>query len=407
MPNTFGTSQIQVKLVDPRDARLYRKRFRRDAIPELDLANSLYVPIGRNPARGWILLVRSDYDMVRGYDTDFQLSFADVKSKTGLTFKNLSIVQARSVTTGLSDDPDAIYLVELTDGRGVLANQWFQKPTNSYFNVLSPAYPSLYYADSLNAGVSYTWSTMISNLWLQMSYLGAYPGLPSVPSGTPTNWILDGVSAFDALNQMLTHIGMGISVDPTEDAPYGIVSLGDTDQVFNGLTTQYAGVLEDDLEWIDVGAGRVPGTVIVYFRRVNEQYGTEETIRRDGPSWAMNASYSVSVTAPATFADAVGVHGMWDDFPVRYDVNNTPLPADVATAAAIAAERVQQYYNVIYSRTSGYMNRTYTGVLPFYAGSQVDGVCWRQDFRDQNREGWRTQIMRGDVWREVYPDAEH
>jgi hypothetical protein len=400
MLNAFGTATSQVALVDPRDARRYRQRFRRDAVRELACANSLYVPLGERPARGWILLPRSDYDSIRGYGTSYQLNLGI----PGLSFGNLSIVQAQSVTTGLLGDQDAIYLVELTDARGVLANQFFQYPTNSYYNVLSPAYPGRYYASSMSGGITnWTWATMIGDLWNQLTFfLGAFPGLPIVPSGTPTNWNLPGVSAWRALNAMLTHIGLGISCDLTSATPYGIVSLGAADASFDNLTAKYVNRLEDDLDWIDLGSGRVPGNVIVYFRRINQYYGTEETIRRDNLQWATNSVYSVNVSAPAFFVGAVGTHYIQDDFPVRYDIDGNPLAADVATAAAIATERVSQYFDDIYSRTSGSMNRTYTGVLPFYAGSQVDGVCWRQDFQDQQREGWRTQVIRGDLWPEIY-----
>jgi hypothetical protein len=83
-----------------------------------------------------------------------------------LTFKGLSIVQAQCVTTGLPDAPEAIYLVELTDQRGVISNRFFEFPTNSYYNVLSPAYPANYYSASLNGGSAWTWNGMIGNmLW--------------------------------------------------------------------------------------------------------------------------------------------------------------------------------------------------------------------------------------------------
>jgi hypothetical protein len=398
MANTFGTALIQVPLSDPRDPRRFRQRFFREAVPELEYANSLYVPGDDRPARGWILLTRSRYDKVRGYGNSFTLNLADVQSNTSLTFTNLAIVQARCVTRGVAADPSAVYLVELTDQRGILANQWFDFPTNVYYNVLAPAYPTLYYSQSMNGGSPWTWSGMIGDLWGQMTtFLGAFPGLPVTPSGTPTNWNLPGVSAWNAMNAMLEHVGLSVSCDLTKAMPYGIVSYGANDATFDALTLKYAGNLQDDLEWIDVGSGRVPGTVVVLFRRINQYYGTEETVRRDSLQWETSAIYPVGAAAPAFFAGAQGTHFIHDDFPVRYDIDGNPLSADVATANAVAAERVQQYFGVIYSQTAGYMDRTYAGVLPFYAGSQVDGVCWRQDYA-QGRGAWRTQIMRGHLW---------
>ncbi len=408
MPQTFGTSAKQVRLADPEDIRRRRARFRRPAVPALALANSLYVPGGELPARGWILLVRSDYDLIRGYATTYSLTIQS-RGVPALTFSNLSIVTARCVSTGLSGDANAIYLVELTDARGVLANEWFAAPTNSYYNVLAPAYPGLYYDGSLDGGAGgapWNWNGMVGDVWAQMPLLGSYPGLPSAPSGTPTNWNLPGIPAWKALCAMLAHLGMGVACDLTSATAYSIVSLGGTDAAFDALTLKYAVRLQDDLEPLDTGAGRVPGTVVVYFRRVNQMYGTEETVRKDSNQWATSAVYAVSVPAPAFFAGAPGTGYLWDDFAVRYDVDNQPLAADVATALAIATKRVSQYFDLIYSRTSGAMNRLYAGALPFYAGSQVDGVRWSQDY-STGREAWVTQVVRGnlsEIWPGVYGD---
>lgn len=404
MPNTFGTSTKKIPLVDPRSIRENRTRFIREEIPNLDRANGFYVPTGENRARVWILVSRAAYDLVRGYGTSYQL---DMGVGTGgrILLQNLVIVQARCVSRGLASDPNAVYLVELTDKRGILCAPWFEYPTNRYYNVLSPAYPRLYYNASLNSGSAWTWQTLTENLWAQMSFaLGSFPGLPALTfSGLPANFNLDGVSCWKALCNILEHLGLGVACDLTNATqPYSIVSYGATDATFDTLTTTYAGRLRDDQEWIDVGSGRVPGTVIVYFRRVNEQYGTEETIRRDDAQWATNAVYNVAVNAPSDFTGAVGTGFIWDDFTVRYDVNNLPLASDVASASAIAHERVRQYFNVIYSQSGGYMNRTYSGLVPFYAGSQIDGVCWRQDYSINDRDGWVTQIMRGDIWDGIY-----
>lgn len=405
MPNTFGTSTKQVILCDPAEVRSSRARFRRPAVRELAFANSLYVPVGEMPVRGWILLVRSDYDLIRGYGTSFQLRIQS-RGQPALVFGNLSIVTARCVTTGVSGDPNAIYLVELTDARGVLANQWFAAPTNSYYNVLSPAYPGLYYDASLDGGAGgapWNWNDMVGDVWAQLPLLGAYPGLPSAPLSAPTNWNLPGVPAWRALCAMLSHVGMAVSCDLTLAAPYGIVNLGAADAAFAALTLKHDPP-QDDLEPLDVGAGRVPGTVIVYFRRINQQYGTEETVRRDVNQWATSSVYSVSVPAPAIFAGAPGTGHLFDDFAVRYDIDNQPLAADVITAGLIAAERVTQYFQDIYAGTLGAMNRLYAGALPFSAGSLVDGVCWSQDY-SAGRAAWTTRVVRGnlsEIWPGVY-----
>ncbi len=186
--------------------------------------------------------------------------------------------------------------------------------------------------------------------------------------------------------------------------PFTIVVAGAVDTAFSALQTKYAANLEDDLEWQDFGAARVPKTVTVLFRRRNGYYGTEETVRSDALQWSMSTVYQVPITAPAVFSNAVGSHYLWSDFTVRYDMNGTPNSADVATANTVAQERVTQYFAKIYRQTSGYMTQVYAGALPFKTGSQVDGVCWVQDYSDQARQGWKTTVVRGasppwpDLW---------
>ena len=122
-------------------------------------------------------------------------------------------------------------------------------------------------------------------------------------------------------------------------------------------------------------------------------YGTEETVRYDAPQWDMATFHTVAVAAPATFTGTAGTHHLWDDFTVRYDQDGVILAADSATAAAIAAERVTQYFAAVYGQTLGYLTQTYAGALPFATGSRVGGVKWVMGGSDQ--AGWRTQIVRG------------
>ncbi len=360
------------------------------------------------------MLARSDYNVLDTYATNLQLNISDTAQPNNVgTLKNLSIVQAQCVTRGLASDPNALYLVELTDARGILCNKWFQFPTTSMYNIRSPAYPDTFQLSSMNdyptAGpeskTTWTWSTMLQNLWEQMPLLGTWPGLPYAPAGTPEGFWFSGVSAFTALCDVLDHLGLVIACDLTSNTPFTIVSDGADDPVFTALQTQYLTNLEDDLEWIDTGAGRVPATVKVFFRRRNAIYGTEETVTKVSSNpyqWNMSSLYEISVPAPIFFASAIGTHHIWSDFTIQYDMNNVPSPTDIATATTIAQERVVQYFDRIYSRTSGYMNQTYAGALPFKTGSQVDGVCYYQDYSSQSRQGWKTKIIRSThpIWNE-------
>ena len=374
----------------------------------LERANSFYCPSGRYPSKGWILLARDDYNQLDKYSTTLQLNIGDTtKSDNVATLKNLAIVQAQCVTRGLAADLDALYLVEITDGRGILHNKWFQFPLTSSYNIRTPAYPQTFHPGSMNSGTTWTWSTMLQNIWEQMgTFLGTWPGIPSgvTLSGTPEGFWFTGVPVWTALCDVLDYVGLTVACNLASNDPYTIVRPGATDAAFATLQTKYTTHLEDDLEWIDTGAARVPKTIKVLFRRRNDIYGVEETVRYDSFQWDMTPLYSVSVSAPAAFASAIGTHYLWSDFTVRYDMDNNPLASDTAIASTIAQDRVTEYFVNIYRQTLGFMNQTYAGALPFTTGARVDGVCWYQNYYSQDWQGWKTQLVRGskppwpDMW---------
>lgn len=398
--NTFGPlSTEQYPIYHSREVIDARARFRREPIPELEHANSMRMTCGREASCGYVLMERRHYDRLNRYGTTFQLHINDPRQQDNVgVLYNLSIVHARCVSRGIAADPDALYLVELTDGRGVLHNKWSQFPLTASYNIRAPGYPQTFHPNSMNSGTTWTWATMLQNIWETMSlHLGSWPGLPQgvVPAGTPEGFWFQGVPAWSALCDVLDHLGLVVACNLTSQSqPFTIVDDGATDTAFTALQTKYTTHLEDDEEWIDIGAARVPGTVKVLFRRRNSVYGTEETVRYDSLQWNMTPLYSISVSAPATFTGATGTHHIWSDFTIRYDQDNSPVAEDVTTATTIAQERVTQYFDRIYSRTYGHMSQTYAGALPFKTGSQVDVVEWNI-FNDDSRRGWKTRICRG------------
>lgn len=410
-PYVAGTqAAVTAPLLDPRPERANRRRFRREEVRRLRHANSLYVSGGAIPSRGWVLLRRADYDDLNPLATDLQLTLADTAGNTPpLTLYNLAVVRADCVSRGLAGDPDAAYLVELCDPQGLLANRWFRFPTESSYNLRAPAYPTPdprdpggFYSTSLNAGSPWTWSALVGDLWGQMAFaLGAYPGLPAgfAPAETAEGWSFPGAGAWEALNHVLDHLGLTVATDLTNPtAPFSIAQYGAPDAAFAALQAKYARLLEDDLESPGFGAGRVPGSVQVFFHRRNRYYGTEENVRRDSLQWTMTPSYNVLVTATAAgfpqFAGAPGRGYVWSELTVRFDEDGNPLAADAATASAAAAAEAAAFYGKVYRGSAGYLRQTYAGLVPFATGSLCDGVHWHQDYA-AGRLGWRTEVVRG------------
>jgi hypothetical protein len=379
---------------------------------------------GRWPDVGWLLIDRNSYDQLDPYSNTLQLIIGDFVNQP-LTISDISIVQARCLTRGLASDPNAVYLLQVTNNQGVLYNPWFQFPTFSQYNVVAPAYAGYwsgtppinpqgptYYSGSMtgiNHTDAWTWDGMVGDLWSQASsLLGAYPHLPITPVGVPQGFIFAGTSLWEAINKVLEYLGLSISGNYPN---YTIVVAGATDAVYTALANKYGSptspnfCMEDSMEYLDQGSGRVPSQVVVYFHRQNQYYGSEETVRYDSPQWQNTPVYPITVPAPSIFSEAVGTGYLWADFAVRYDQEGNPILTDVLQAQAIAAQRVQQFYDTIYRGSQGFMRNIYTGVLPFTTGSLVDGVRWFQTGKlgdmDDRWCGWRTETLRGYVWEET------
>jgi len=399
--NTFGqgyvagsSAEALFPIYDVRNVLLSRDRFRREAMRDLKRANSFANPTGRKPARGFILMLRKDYNKLSKYSTTLQLDIGDTSNSLNVgALKNLAIVKAQCATRGLEADENALYVVEITDRRGCLCNKWFKFPTLTQYNIRTPAYPQTFYPLSMNSGTTWTWSTMLQNLWEQMgTFLGDWPGLPTTPAGTPEGFWMTGVSAWDQLNDILDHLGMQVCADLTKPAAsqYTIKLKGGDDSAFEALTTKYANNLEDDREWIDYGAGRVPVAVTVYFKRRNAFYGSEETVRYDSLQWTMNVAYSVSINTGYT--EALGTHHIWSDFTVRHDQDGQPLSEDVSTAQSIAQDVVNRY--LLRIGVGARMTKVYAGALPFLTGTEVNNVKWYQDANGGPYNGWKTKVVR-------------
>src|SRR5438270_97081 len=64
--------------------------------------------------------------------------------------------------------------------------------------------------------------------------LGAFPGLPRTPGGTPEGWIFQGMRAWDALTTLLTRIGCALRRDLTlATGQFTIVTVGQSDSAVN------------------------------------------------------------------------------------------------------------------------------------------------------------------------------
>ncbi|MGE3410119.1 MAG: hypothetical protein AB7I37_25270 [Pirellulales bacterium] len=338
-------------------------------------ANGYLCPLGPQPGIGYVLVTRGTWNIINNAGRNNAYSLELTSSGT-VTFPGLYIVNAMKVSGGWTGDPNAVYMLKLTDKR------WHARMSDVAIqvNVRCPAPPatsgaSLYYADSLDSGSVYTWARACQVLWEEIPNFGAFPGLPHTPDGNPEGFQFVGVSALDALSCVLQRIGCTINYNPLTTA----VSIVQTGVVQAGLDLALALANRQshllDAEPFDVPAALAPQTIRVYFHKRDKNYGTEHNTQRTTGTWVTESWHSEDVPTNVAGAVTGTVVSLWDDLPATCDfdgtVNNT------SALATRAAERAADYLGDITigsARRRTVYQGVVAGILP---GSQIKYVHWR------------------------------
>ena len=344
----------------------------------LGAVNSFYN--GLDAARGWILALRSDLDKLNLNGT-FALTFdSDSPITTSITWNGLVVCrEPQCVTPGLTEaDQNGVWLVELSDKRWLVKNPYFCAPISEMYNVSSgedngSAGPTTYLAASLNIGTPWTWTQMVGDIWGNMTnQMGTYPGLPVTPGGTPIGWMFHGVSAWDALCEVLARIGCAVRADLTlaVGSQFSIVQLGATDTTADTLIN--AATMLDrkihDAEFMSIVRGRLPYGVRVFFHK---QLSAPTGI----PPWLQEEPYYVDIVGPDSASAEAGVyHPIWDDMPALYDATLTLTNG--AALATRAQERADNFYRMMDDGGTLLWQR-FSGVVAVSPGSAIRSVTWR------------------------------
>ena len=285
-------------------------------------ANSFDWSAGRDPGRGCVLMTLSDLASL-DVESALDLTFADSAGRT-VTLKSLYVTDAHDTRANSArGDPRAVYRVELTDRRGVSDDG----------PVLDIAYnlrdqDGDYVASSLNAGVAWTWSELLQDLWDANGLMGSLPTLPGTPDGTPEGFEFYGVGSYDAINDVLDRLGWLLVLDLQADV-FKIVSEAEANVTATTVLANIDGerVLDSDplIPARSVGVE----TVKVFF-----------PARRDGSLPAI-PFYSLAVATGLVGASPDSEVALHDDLVALYDAAGTLTNA--SDLAARADERAADY----------------------------------------------------------------
>lgn len=347
------------------------------------LANSLINPLGREPARGRLLLSRAALNAIN-LDGLHTLVMVDPLGNRVSVGGLVIIKEPVNITaSNVANDVKSAYLVDVADARWRVRNPHYSVVINHQFNVRAPAYAAAgdataYYAGSLNTGTAWTWLGMVQTIWTTMAtQLGTAPAsLPFTPDGTPESWIFPGVPAWDSLCDVLDRIGCAVVWNATTGL-YSIVRVGVADAAGDAIIAAAAPRRIDDAECLTVVRGKIPSNVVVYFRRVRQWGGSEESATNTSSQWASTPLVAVTVNGTAANTEANTSAVIFDDLPALYD--STGAAMNSSAISTRAAERAADYYRQMTGAGGGRFRRLFSGLVNIAPGATVKGVAWRQD----------------------------
>lgn len=357
----------------PKGSRAYRK------------ANSVFCPLGPCPTQAWFLLTRESVLAITASDTQAASAHTVVWTQVDksyaetarLTFAGLYLVTAERVLHGGPDDDRALYLCEFADSR------WLAEKRGDSDRITANIRSYANNSDYLTGTSGYTWSSLVEELWTDLSVLGSYPGLPgALPvDGVPQNTFLAG-NGWRSLCAVLDQLDCAVAHHPLSNT-YTIVQLGGSQTIPENEST-----LLWDGQPIGCNADCAE-TLRVRFFYHYKSYGQErDTELLNNWAWIGDSSYLDVATG---IAGAGGRKTLWDDLPWILDENNT-----VSNGAALTARAASRNTRYASRHTVDQVHRLHIGLHSnFVCGGKVRAVLWRNwdDGEDQDAGGTVTEYV--------------
>lgn len=255
-------------------------------------------------------------------------------------------------------------VVELVDER----QQFRFSATSKRFNVRQPMGDE-WVTDTLNSGTPYTWDQVLAQLAGDVPGLTA-PTLAAAPTSTPEDLVFDGVSAWEAICEVVERAGHGIAFDPVA----GTVSTFKYGETQSGLSSQVSGLetrkrKSRDNAYRAAASANVPEKVRVFF---HWQPGSADNFLPEEP-------HSIDVASSVTGAIAGTVLPSWAT--VLAETPNAGTGSDPVNATDLQteAERIAAAEVARLKREAQPSLRRFMGLHEIAVGSEVSEVIWRTD----------------------------
>ncbi len=224
---------------------------------------------------------------------------------------------------------------------------------------------------------------VVAVLWGHLDkVLGPFPGFDFTGDAHVwENLCWPGVTAWDALNQILDVLGQVIACDLSAVTDqYSIVKVGAPHAGFTALQEQLAERNQRifDADYFESTITVQPAGLTVYFNRVDLIYGTEQAVTQSVNQWATRPSHHEDVVNPNPGTKAPYNHILWDSMLVEWAQasDGTLFATNVQMMKDRAQSRAKDFFRAISGKR---LHHVYSGAHGFSPGPACKLVSWYQD----------------------------
>ncbi len=343
--------------------------------------NSYFLPRGKDPGRGFLLILKEDYDSLisAGENTTHTLVFKE--GETTITISNLYILGYYSILGSQVETINDVYMIEIADARCLAA----MLPIDWNYNLLSPDY-----TNEFDDTIDGDFATVVADLYDNVPDI--FTGLTDngdYPTGEPKGYGFHGINAWDALFQILDDTdNIGVC---TRTGQLLVVSASDADTAnLNKQTNNLQEILHHSHAHRTDVIG-FPQKIRVYFPKRDFAFQTNaDVFQVTGTEyWRMAPLESIDINTVDIVADAEFKAGtvisLFDSLQASYD--RVGAATNAAALTTRATERATAYLNAI-RIADGVAHQIYSGLIDFVPGPRIGSVAW-MDLGD----GVKTEIF--------------
>lgn len=194
-----------------------------DASPFRGRANSYRCPLGSKPGEGFLLMLGTDVEFLLREFVNQTYRLTIGTTDKSIEMSTFVIRKALRLTPGVSQDADALFLVEIADGRYLdrqaISGRLMYNVRWSDGNDSDPTDPDAFLTSSLDSGALWNWDDLLADLnpvsTPFYTPLWTIPAIDSVMSdAVPENLRFQYVPQLDAIEHVLNLAGCTLRYDP-------------------------------------------------------------------------------------------------------------------------------------------------------------------------------------------------